>query len=270
MSENLKVSCNLTGGLGNQLFQIAATLATAKKYGRDAVFFPPKFHETDTKRPSYLNSPILNGKLMIGKDEDKRGIWESYNEDPYHRYRPIDLSKSRNNVMLNGYFQSSKYFEEYSNLIRDLFKVNINLNIKKEEKEEKYTVSIHVRRTDYCKLGWDLKISYYKKCINYFLQEKNIEFLIFSDDIEWCKQEFKTKNFNSVISFVDSGADWEQLFIMSQCDAHIMSNSTFCWWAAYLGDPNKIKKVLVPEPWFRNTSYNPRIYEEYWIRIPVQ
>ena len=96
------------------------------------------------------------------------------------------------------------------------------------------------------------------------------KYFIFSDDIEWCKQEFKTKNFNSVISFVDSGADWEQLFIMSQCDAHIMSNSTFCWWAAYLGDPNKIKKVLVPEPWFRNTSYNPRIYEEYWIRIPVQ
>jgi hypothetical protein len=111
------------------------------------------------------------------------------------------------------------------------------------------TCSIHVRRGDYLKYPnkhTQSPTEYYDTAIS-LVKEKhpNVTFLIFSDDIQWCKNHFIGNEF----TFIEGFEDWEDLILMSLCDANIITNSTFSWWAAWLGEkPNKL--IIAPEKWF--------------------
>jgi len=207
------------GRLGNQLFQIAATVALAERHN-DKYIFPPWSYE-----------PYFN---LHDCFSDNIEITETYYE-PEFSYLPIPYKP---NLNIKGFFQSERYFEDQTDIIHHLLTPKIGYGIKYN------FTSIHVRRGDYLKLTQEyeqLDMSYYKRAME-IIKSKN--YIIFSDDIEWCKQNLKGHNIHYA-----NGSAIEDLALMASCEHNIIANSSFSWWGAYLNkNPSKI--VVAPSKWF--------------------
>jgi hypothetical protein len=211
---------------------------------------------------------ILNRKHVCKTDIKNVYIFGDitmYIEDDFN-YNKIPFVNDK--MYLRGYFQSDKYFINHKKEIFDLFSID---NLTKNQIENEYgellkngAISIHVRRGDYLKLQHLFNVlpyEYYEKIINYF--GKNKTYLIFSDDMKWCKENFKGDNFH----FIDSNNPVIDLYTQTLCEHNIISCSTFSWWGAYLNQ-NIDKKVFIPYPWF-NKGYRgdtTDIYPENWIK----
>ena len=207
-------------------------------------------------------------------------------------------------VLLDGYFQSEKYFLHCEDLIRALFQPRRDIadNIETQHRllfEEEYT-SLHVRRGDYVTLSEThplnphpvQSLDYFVEALD-FLNAKNV--LVFSDDIEWCKEQFTGDKFRfmdqrehhpqeitqeepyfSNLSRHFLVADFSEMVTMSKCTNHIISNSSFSWWGAWLND-NPDKKVVAPKNWFSEAhaqvsrkdplNYLDDLLPPAWIRI---
>jgi hypothetical protein len=216
------ITCELIGRMGNQMFQIAATIALAldnnTKYKipahtLDMRFWPAYFHHL----------PTLNGEPIEHK----------YIEKDFS-YSPIPFKE---NLCISGYFQSEKYFAHRRKEIIETFGIS---------GPTKYgLVSIHIRRGDYLKLQTKhpvLPLAYYKEAISQF---PNHKFLVFSDDVQWCKKIFHGRQFQ----FSEKRTPKEDMALMAMCEHNIIANSSFSWWGAWLNQ-NPDKKVVVPETWF--------------------
>ena len=259
------VSVNLKGGLGNYLFQIACVFDYSLKHNKRLILNEKLAHAAHNKISTYKDNVLL--KLEF----------ENFEIDDFkYLYREKDFSYSKipeikDNLVLDGYFQSEKYFEYSEIQIKNLFECNKNLENKLINKfpfilEEK-TCSIHVRRGDYLKLPNFhpiQTIDYYKKSIEHFHPETL--FLIFSDDIEWCKNAFSKINIK--MHFIENNFDYEDLYLMSFCKNNIICNSTFSWWAAWLNN-HEGKKVIAPKKWFGSDSpcNTNDLYCKSWIII---
>jgi hypothetical protein len=257
----------LQGGLGNQLFQWAFGRHLSNKYNVP-FYIDTNFYKQDimgvTKRsysldkfPNlkciFIESAVNNGKQLLRFNEPSRFTKLEYNES--------------NNYYLDGYFQSEKYFLESSDLIRNelspsdeiLKKLNLTPFI------DTNIVSLHVRRTDYVTSnGYHpvQSIEYYKMALDIIGEYDYI--FVFSDDIQWCRDNL---TFNNMI-FVEGNNDVEDLWIMSFCRDNIIANSSFSWWGAWLNS-NPNKKVIAPTNWFGkhlNLSTEDLIPKK-WIKI---
>lgn len=230
------------GQLGNQMFQYAALYGTAFIRGFD-VLIPPDGHR--------LREVF---KLNSAKDINEQPIG-IYQEPSYEFNSNIWCIPK--NVDIHGYFQSDLYFSHCSDRIREEFEFNSSVL----EIADKYLlsegitfdhphVSIHVRRGDYLNLSGyhtNIDIQYYRKLvhdINMSANEK-LTFAIFSDDIAWCKENLGIDD----AIYVDSGYDAADLQIMTRCVAHIIANSSFSWWGAWLSNCN-LQNVFAPSQWF--------------------
>lgn len=232
-----KIFCNLNGGLGNQLFQVSATYGYALENNYEPIF-PYQCNQNCTRKESYENTILKHIKR-----ENMTGIAYLYKELGFEYNKIPNFNE---NIIIYGYFQSFKYFDKYKDQIKDLFMRDLKIDIP-ESLEDK--VSLHVRRGDYLNfpdIHPVLDISYYEKAIQQIGEDKM--YYIFSDDIEWCKnqklfQDLKYK------SFISNNKDYECLWIMTKCDYHIIANSSFSWWGAYLSNS---KGVYVPDSsrWF--------------------
>ena len=259
----------IQGGLGNQLFQVAIALSAAFKSNGVAIFKnekPPGITDRGTYWDTILHKLNHYSSIDNHLGESFREVHEHWN----HSVTPYSIT---GNTKFIGYFQSSVYFNEYKQEIKQLFtlreiqlkKVNKQLQEIKKDENRVY-IAIHVRRGDYIKLGWNLPIEYYMEAINkikHDLQDKQTVFVVFSDDIQWCKETFNQQS--EMFYFVTEGSDIEQLFLIKSCDGLIGSNSSFSWWSTYLSDTHK--SVYVPYPWFKGQNYNPLIYEKEWKQI---
>jgi hypothetical protein len=240
-------SFNIEGGLSNQLFQYAAGYAHAKKMSTE--FFYP------SKPPQATTALRLNGLHEIFKlSALKTGTHGPlYNESHFgFHYNPIP---EVSHLTLYGYFQSEKYFSEYKEDIRKEFTFR---NIT-EFKVPKKTVSIHVRRGDYLskpEYHPTCTMEYYQKAMSLFPGHK---FLVFSDDKEWCLDWFDFPN--TQVSLSESAE--EELQRMSLCDHHIIANSSFSWWGAWL-NTNKNKRVVAPKKWF-GIVYNSYVVSDIYL-----
>jgi len=265
-SENKIVStANLMGGLGNQMFQIAHAICQGWKNNVDSEFIAvshtPMTQARQTK--NYVNNIFRNVKF-VNKIIKKQTITEwSWNES---NVKP----NFNSTIEFNGYYQSSKNFLGYDEKIKDLFKPTDEF--KEEiyqiypELKNKNTTSIHVRRGDYLTISNVLPtidITYINYCMN-FLNDSDI-FFIFSDDKKWVKENIKNNN----VIVVDELEDYEELWMMGLCKNHILSNSSFSWWGAFLN--NNSAKVLAPSLWFGPNGPQPfnNIYEPNWEKIDV-
>ena len=261
----MKITCELLGGLGNQLFQVATTLATAWDNNIEPVFENKESNISgNTKRNTYFNNIFRN--LTLTEIPDKSSF-SYYTENYDKKYRQIKLSS---HTCLSGYFQTSRYFNKYRQKIVDLFtleesdtmQVDNIINFLRNMASGKKLVGIHVRRTDYIKLGWDLEAEYYTNAKMQF--NENTSFIVFSDDVEWCKN-----NISNCFIINEAIPEYIALFLLSKMDAYIMSPSSFSWWAVYLGNINNDKYVVAPYPWFKNENYCPTIYENILPRVSV-
>lgn len=252
------------GRLGNQLFQIAATIGAAYRYGNDfgvtAVF--PKWFCTYTQKDM--------SKYFINRITQLYSLPETidYKEPNFH-FTPLPLiAEDETNINLQGYFQSWKYFVHCEHIIRHYF-TPFHTYPKQD------ACAIHVRRGDYMDntakaVHYVCDLDYYKRAIK---EMGDMEYIVFSDDIPWCKE-----NFPAEYTFVENdlhkyggqihhpnNSDVRDLFMMAACSHHIISNSSFSWWAAWLSES---KKVIAPKRWFAVDKFNDKdVVPEHWIKI---
>lgn len=173
------------------------------------------------------------------------------------------------NVIMSGFFQSTKYFPQFRNILRKELSLKHNISELNQkwinEIEASNSVCLHIRRGDYVlKNRMHCTIDYYRRAIDYIKKsEEKASFFVFSDDIEWAKDTFKIDGFR----FVDANNDsCNELNLMKRCRHFIMSNSTFSWWAQYLSE-REDGFVIAPRPWFRRIPTD--IYLDNWITLPV-
>lgn len=232
------------GRIGNQLFQIASTIGIAIENGHEFIF-------NDSEIFKYLP------KLKKHTTNNFHNVNKIYFESDFC-YQKIKINPDEK-IFLNGYFQSYKYFESSKALVSDLttiensiFESSIN-NI-----DFKNSCSLHVRRGDYVKISQTNPLNPHPlQTVDYYNQAMNIinadKYFLFSDDIEWCKQNFKDDR----IIFIDYpsknnnnfASDLCELQLMSLCNHNIIANSSFSWWSAYLNQ-NQNKKIIAPKNWF--------------------
>ena len=227
----------LSGGLGNQLFQIANGYAYSLRYNKN--FFVSKDWNGRPDRPPYWNSLLQNLQPYLKDISEFKGT--EYRE-PRWSYTPIPFIEG--DVILKGYFQSEKYFEDFREEVRKLFNIypdNLQNN----------NVAVHIRRGDYLHnpdLHTILEKEYYDKAKE--LIETKIgkvpNYIYFSDDIEWVKNTFKNdlKQNDTIVSGLP---DYEEFKRMLNCTNFILANSTFGWWASWFSKSNFI---IAPEKWF--------------------
>ncbi len=255
----------LKGGLGNQLFQYA--------YGRnlelkgknilfDISFYAGNKAKTDTARNFKLNSFNIKTKAKFSDDRH-----------PFLDF--IDRILIYLNLSDGGFWQSEKYFIDHADIIREEFTLKEPLGTSAQNlayivlgaKKNSATVSLHVRRGDVARDAWKNPYygittpEYYKNAIEVLAEKigatdatKNsfapsIHIFVFSDDIEWVKQNIKIPFPTTFVQGNDI-ADYEELTLMSMCDHHIIANSSFSWWGAWL-NPNPDKIIIAPKQWIR-------------------
>jgi len=266
------IYCNLKGGLANMMFQIAATKSFSIDLGVDCSF--PNLDNMI----NYLNIENTYNPKMNHADEYRLVFRNLKKDNPNKPIKTINFPFEYSNIFLpknedffvDGFFQSEKYFKHNRDKILELF--NVDLSIKKiiESKysflNNKKTTSIHVRRGDYIKYPNHhpiQSINYYMDCINMLEKDTDI-FVIFSDDIEWCKENLK----NDKCYFIENEKDYVELYLMSICNNNIICNSSFSWWGAWMNE-NKNKKVMGPKKWFGPaiTHSSDDIIPEEWIKL---
>jgi hypothetical protein len=236
------ISCYFKGGLGNQLFQIATAFAFSKDVNDDFGIDLSQGHFTQKTASCYSDNVFKNIKKINFKTA---GFTSQYSE-PYYHYTKIPPIK---NILLNGFFQSAKYFENYYN---DICNLLINKGIVDKLKNNyilENSLSLHIRRGDYllkANFHFNQSLLYYFDAIKYVdLIEKIDRIYVFSDDISWCKENFTDDR----IIFVENIEDYEQLYLMSLCNHNIIANSSFSWWGSYL-NTNSNKIVIAPKNWY--------------------
>ncbi|ATZ80616.1 alpha-1,2-fucosyltransferase [Bodo saltans virus] len=272
------VSIQLCGGLGNQLFQIAALYSTATEYN-----MIPIVKDIKSSQSVFENRPVYFSSILKKIKNIHPHYYESIKfeikKEKNYKYELINIDKNDKSYQLEGYYQSYKYFEKYRNVILELFDMGneIEEKIKSEFKKisnNTITISIHVRRGDYLKLSdyhLNLPLSYYKTAIDY-MNADDVTFLIFSDDIEWCKENFK--GVNNIFITGNYGIDFlpeevVQLKFMSLCNHNVIANSSFSWWGAWL-NKNEDKVIIAPKKWFSKDDIDTSdLLPEEWKKISV-
>ena len=256
-----------SGRLGNQMFQYAALRGIASNRGLDWIIPPPEaggigdFGEEN-------NYCMFDTFKMVHATKDHQGIsptqrWAVWKE--FHFNEQL-FNECPDNVNLDGYFQSEKYFKNIDKEIREDFEFVDE--IYKPCKEmidslgEGRKIFLHIRRGD-PKLQWAYvnlqdahplqTWNYYEKALAEFPED--IPVIVFSDVIEWCKEQdfFKPDRFilsETTDEFSDGQrVPWTDLCLMSLCTDAIIANSSFSWWGAWLMN-NEDKKVIAPKKWF--------------------
>jgi len=278
------------GGLGNQMFQYCLYRAMECQgipvniddsyYSKVTSNSPFAYHLDifgitfnkieDNSLPAYIsNNANVIHKLIkwIGIPsriyfEKKNGVYDP-NVFATHRYKYIE-----------GYWQSEKYFINIQNVIRQEFKYNGewskgNLAYKHDINNAE-SVSIHIRRGDYLKFsreyGGCCDLSYYLSAIQYMKDHlTNPIFYFFTNDINWCRQQFSHIKCSVFINGNNGINSYMDMILMSHCKHHIIANSTFSWWGAWLGKKSD-SITIAPKIWM-NTSSTDDIWCKDWIKL---
>jgi hypothetical protein len=243
------ITVKLLGGMGNQMFQMAFGLAL-KKRGYQVQFDKSALVERTHREYSLGIFADLPFGCVDKCIYEKRML-----------FNPEYLSPP-DSVMMVGYWQTEKYFEDIAQDVRDAFEFKTPYSMRNGPPELSETwdkiyrsrsVAIHVRRQDYVNLqhfhGMPT-IGYYRYATK-LIRDKHYDptFFVFSDDIQWCRE-----NFPQDFTFVSGTDKYEDLRLMSSCKHIITANSSFSWWAAWLGDNQVGRTVVAPARWFADET----------------
>ena len=251
------------GHLGNQMFQYAALRGIASNRGFDWCI-PPKdsFGKSYNLRSNLYDCFKLNSLSNIGFVDG------SIANEPSFQYNQYFFDNCPDNADLYGFFQTEKYFKHIKNNILNDFEFLDSIKksaisfMKSFSSDE--TVSVHLRRTDYVdkkEFHVPPSMEYYNNAMSVF---ENAKFIIFSDDIKWCKEQEIFQNSNVIFS--NAGDAYIDLCIMSMCTHNIIANSSYSWWASYL-NTNTEKIVISPSRWFGTNINVNDLYLENWITL---
>ena len=258
------ITCKLKGGLGNMMFQTAFI-----QYEGFMGNFKTGYWNINQNLQHLNNEKVHNPKLNHATEYlkiFKNFNWPNIPKPPTHRKAipfHYESFKVTDDTLYDGFFQSEKYFPNKT-LILNLFQPSEFINqqlVKYDNLLKGITCSIHVRRGDY--LNYSLHaardIEYYQKGMDRVGEVD--KYLIFSDDLDWCKKNFIGDKF----IFIDNEKDYVEMFLQSKCTHNIISSSSFSWWGAYLNN-NPKGKIVAPKQWFSNNKLN-NIVPDSWIKI---
>ncbi len=277
----------LQGGLGNQMFQYAAARSLTEKgenVNLDVQFFKhTKSTETFTAR-QYELDVFTNLKTCKANNSLLKMFTGNtvYYKVLRWFYKPVFIQQKENEFIqltdlpaskykyLNGYFQSEKYFKHIRNQLLKEFTFpeldEKNAATRKQITGTENSVSIHIRRGDYLKpifkdVHGILPLEYYTNAL--YNLEKEItkpNLFVFSDDMNWAKESFK--QYSGSICFVENNTAkeaWKDMALMSACKHHIIANSSFSWWGAWLSEGKG--KTFAPCNWFNPLQTNFNIHD---------
>jgi hypothetical protein len=273
----------LMGGMGNQMFQYAfaraLSLKTNTEFKIDLSFLKRRdLGENFTYRDFDLDIFNIPENIIIQTPIDNlQNISEkmfSYSQDTVN----VIEQNIGVEVYLDGYWQSYKYFEEFNDDIKKDFsfknpiKNNENTNIKNMVNDimMSNSIMVNIRRADYLNNNFHgvMGVDYINEASK-IIESKinNPKYFVFSDDIFWCKENLKLDNMVIVDHEYKGDRFGLYLQLMKSCKHFIIPNSTFAWWAAWMGD-NKNKIIISPKSWFTNSNINTNdLIPSNWIRI---
>ena len=274
-------------GLGNQLFQYAAGRYFARRYGADMRLAVDSrgANANGYSRPFLLNQYSITSpchplttmeRLMLSPKPQLRLAGNTLRrltrtqivvEQVEQRYKFLSdllLEKDAQTVFLVGYWQAYRFATEVENELRSEFTLRTpptgeNLRLLGQIQDAEHPVSLHMRRGDYV-LGTDgfiaLSVDYYKRAM-YSLKERvtNPRFFVFSDDIEFAKKSLPEDEPIVFVNHNDSSSAHEDLRLMSSCRDHIIANSSFSWWGAWL-NPRRDKTIYSPRYWHLHRNHS--------------
>ena len=285
----------LIGGLGNQLFQYAVARCLALKRNTELKIDMSSFKEYTLRRYSLSHFNIIENiaseaeinllktetatflERLTSKVLRKPFLFQSDICERYHHYDP-EIMKLPNNSYLDGYWQSEKYFQAIADIIRSDFTIKKEPDAINKEYAEKITsstsVSIHIRRGDYVenpsasRIHGTCDLGYYCRSLEYISSQiTSPHFFIFSDDPEWASSNLIIPYLSTYVTHNDALNYVEDFRLMRLCKHHIIANSSFSWWGAWLCN-NKDKIVIAPNKWFNVASRNTKdLIPDPWIRI---
>ena len=298
----------IMGGLGNQLFQIFALVAYSLKH-ETTFHFSNNPIQYGARTKTYWNTNLLKGLKQYvqsannNNNNDNKALTATYNENGFNYTEIPHFNSYSYSLKLFGYFQSYKYFLDQQS---DIFKL-IQLRKRQRKMHEKtkdnilksshtyeQTVALHFRIGDYAKLQQHhpiMTLEYYVQALTKFIEDtqplnqvQTWQVLYFCEEMDVLQveemitalKEHPMLKDKLVFTCIDHKLDdWEQMLVMSLCKHHIIANSTFSWWGAYLSDDandNSIKKVYYPTTWFgpaQGYKDMSDLFPENWTRINI-
>lgn len=288
----------LIGGLGNQLFQYAFARNLAIKQGvqlkLDVSSYRVSAPNVTARRYELGQFKIqaefakfseiwyLRGGGRVGElaaflgSRLSRSALRRVKENGFS-YSP-DMLGLPDNVYLDGYWQSERYFKDSADLIRKDLQFAISPSAKDEEVERRIeegdAIAVHVRRGDFVSdsaisaIHGACGLDYYQRAIAYAVNKvKNPQIFIFSDDPSWVKQNLRTGLPTVYVTHNNESTAIQDFRLMSLCDHQIIANSTFSWWAAWL-NANPTKTVIAPARWFASDKFDTKdLLPAEWVQL---
>lgn len=290
------VIVRIISGFGNQMFQYAAGRRLAHVLGVELkldISSYKKFYKLRTynlrafniqeniattdevQRLTLKNSSLLKriSNRLLRKQQTPPA---TYFKEKYFHF-DSDVLNLCDDVYLEGYWQSEKYFADISEIIRQEFSVKIPQQAKDQELAELIgsceSVSLHVRRGDYVsdprtnQMFVTCDLDYYYRCVDHISQTvQRPHFFIFSDDHQWAHDNLKLPFPTVFVDHNGADKDYEDLRLMSLCKHNIIANSSFSWWGAWLNN-YKEKIVIAPSQWFRIDMNECDLIPGNWLRL---
>jgi hypothetical protein len=289
------VLVQLNGGLGNQLFQYA--LGRRIAFDRDVELrfetsaFKVQSREYKLHHFNIKGSPaMINEIARFVRAEQNPWLAMLYRlwnkRQPYYRRIIVDeqavpfdenILKATGNVFLRGYWQSEKYFKAIEPVLREELTLKtppggLNLELAEHIKSCN-AISLHIRRGDYVtnsatnETHGVLSIEYYETAANLILGSfPDATVFVFSDDIPWAKANLNIKPRKIFVNHNTEKTDYEDLRLMSLCQHHIIANSSFSWWGAWLTS-NEMKMVVAPKKWYSINVDTKDLIPEGWMLV---
>lgn len=291
---------NLMGGLGNQMFQFACGQSLGSSTGHEVRYavdtlgafaraqnlelertFEIKIKVASSHDIAHLigkwrQAPMVRRILAQAQCKSLRG--QNYITEQSFEYIPDLYSKVVNGAYLHGYWQSEQYFARHADEIRRLFRFREDTRQEQLDVARKiagaYSIGIHIRRGDYVTNAGAsathgvLPVEYYLNGVKKLRSHQpNARVFVFSDDLDWAADKFLPLLDGAECVYHNSRANhFRDMQLMAKCNALIIANSSFSWWAAWLN--NRAKKIVIaPSKWFSDPRLNDsEILPESWIR----
>ena len=249
------------GGLGNMFFHIASIWTLAKDNDDDLCLL-----DIDEKIINLINDNRCDLKhadlyrYIFDRFLSKKNHIVDILDYPFH-YEPLVYKKEH---QYRGYFQCERYFKHRREEILELLKPSDKFNIYIDKYSHLFgNISLHVRRGDYVKLYPEIHIpqtiQYYENALSYLPNDMKV--LIFSDDLKWCRENFIGDRY----IFIDE-IDYISIYVMSNMKHHIIANSSFSWWGAWMSTYDD-KIIIAPKKWFGNDIKDTDLIPNNWIKI---
>lgn len=282
----------IVGGLGNQMFQYAA--GRALSLANDDLL---KLDLTEMSRyklrPLQLDQFNIKGEVARENEvparprnslfgrlstalKNRNRIPQVIEAKPGFDPKILEINGSAH---LSGYWQSEKYFARYADIIRDDFALRQPMSKERQKtltliQSTERAISVHVRRGDYvsnptasaihgtCEPAW-YKMAMEEMASRY----ASPTFFVFSDDPDWARQNIEPVGHMVYVEPQTDGRDGEDMHLMAACHSHIIANSTFSWWGAWL-NPRQEKQVIAPKLWFKSETHgNSDLVPEAWAKL---